>query len=158
MKGVFDIEWILGSIVFMTTVSFIVILISTNLTILHDRAAADNLRSESFQSSLILLFDKGYPSNWNDTNVQRIGLSTGSPYVLDSAKIDNLRTLCQTNYSKVRQFFNNDVAISIDYVNGGNIINCSAPVISVSRPRFVTSRAAVLDDNSMVKMEFTVVG
>ena len=158
MKGVFDIEWILGSIVFLTTVSFIVILISTNLSILNDRAAADNLRSESFQSSLILVFDKGYPSNWNYTNVQRIGLSTGNPYVLDSVKINNLITLCQTNYAKIRQFFNNDVGISMDYVNGGNIINCSAPVISLSRPKFVTSRTAVLDDDSMVKIEFTVVG
>ena len=158
MKGVFDIEWILGSIVFMTTISFIVILISINLSILDDKAAADNLRSESYQSSLIILFDKGYPSNWNYTNVQRIGLSTGSPYVLSSTKINNLSALCQTNYVKIRQFFNNDIAISIDYVNGGNIINCSAPVISVSRPRFVTSRTAVLEDNSIVKMEFTVVG
>ena len=158
MKGIFDIEWILGSVIFMTTVSFIVILISTNLAILHDRTAADNLRSESFQSSLILLFDEGYPSNWNHTNVERIGLSTGNPYVLDSIKINNLSALCQTNYAKVRRFFNNDVSISIDYVNGGNILNCSAPVISLSRPKFVTSRAAVLDDDSMVKIEFTIVG
>ena len=158
MKGLFDVEWILGSVIFMTTVSFIVILISTNLTILHDRTAADNLRSESFQSSMILLFDQGYPSNWNYTNVERIGLSTGNPYVLDTAKINDLDTLCQTNYAKIRKFFDNDVYISIDHVNGGNIINCSAPVISLSRPKLITSRAAILDDDSMVKVEFTVVG
>ena len=159
MKGVFDIEWILGSIIFLTTVSFIVILISINLTILNDRTAADNLRSESFQSSLILLFDKGYPENWNDTTVERIGLSTGSPYVLDNNKINNLSVLCQKDYAKIRRLFSNDVSISIDYVNGGNIVNCSAPVISLSRPKFVTSRTAVLlNDDSIVNIEFAVVG
>jgi hypothetical protein len=77
---------------------------------------------------------------------------------LDSAKIDNLNTLCQTNYAKIRELFGNDVVISIDRVSGGNILNCSAPVISLSRPRFVTNRIAVLDDNSVVKLDFTVVG
>ena len=158
MKAVLDIEWILGAFLFLTTISFIILFISNNLTSLQEQSAAGNLRSESYQTSSLLLLDEGYPKNWNAADVERIGLSTSRPYILNTTKINNLKTLCQNDYQKIRKLFGNDVIISVDYLDGNNMMNCTPSVISVARPLFVTGRVAVLDDNKIVKLDVSILG
>jgi hypothetical protein len=147
MKAVADIEFILSAFLFVSTISFITLSIIGNLPVLQEKSLAANLQSTSYQMSELLL-DKGYPTNWHLSaidDVARIGLESDD-YVLDSAKVSRLSTLCENDYNKLRaKMMNYDFMIIIN--GSAEILNCEPPVVSLIRPQFVTTRHAVYNGN-----------
>ena len=147
MTGVLDIEFILSSFLFLTTIIFIALTVIQTLPILQEKSISENLQSVSFQISEILL-SEGYPQNWDDPSfeiedVGRIGLESAD-YILNSAKVDKLRGFCDgiDNYRKLRsKFHDNDVIIIINGTT--EILICEPPVVSLLRPQFVTIRHAI---------------
>ncbi len=151
MKAAIDIEFILSAFLFVSTVVFITLSITRNLPVLRERSLAENLQSTSYQISDLLL-EKGYPPNWHlldIDSVARIGLESDD-YILDPAKVARLSVLCATpnDYNKLREkMMNNDFIILI---NGSTeILNCEPPVLSLIRPKFVTTRHAVYNGNTV---------
>jgi hypothetical protein len=61
------------------------------------------LKSKAFRATEYLIKSPGQPQGWTSlTMVQKIGLAS-QPYVLDSAKIDELMSECKKNYELVRE-------------------------------------------------------
>lgn len=151
MKGAIDIEFILSAFLFVSTIVFITLSIIRNLPVLQEKSLAENLQSTSYQISDLLL-EKGHPPNWHlldIDSVARIGLESDD-YVLDPAKVSRLSALCANpgDYKKLREkMMNNDFIILI---NGSTeILNCEPPVLSLVRPKFVTTRHAIYNGNTV---------
>ncbi len=157
MKGALDIEFILAAFVFLSTIVFITLSIIGKIPVLQEKSLSENLQSTSYQISEILL-TKGYPENWaalNIDSVARVGLES-EDYVLDPAKVSSLADHCTNNYNKLREKMQgSDFTIII---NGSVLVlNCEPQVVSLLRPRFVTTRHAVYN-GELVDMTVAVLG
>jgi len=147
-KGVLDIEFILSVFVFVSTVSFIVIMVVLgNIPSLHHISTSEDIRSRSYQISEKLLLTEGKPSNWNSNTVTSLGLSSGDMYVLDINKINELGILCSNNNTRFKELlgldYRNEVRINISYTDGSKIIMCGPSFIS-QRPESSIDRVGVI--------------
>jgi hypothetical protein len=136
-KGILDIEFILSVFVFVSTVSFVVIMaVISNIPLLQQLSVTEDLRSRNYQISEKILFTEGSPSNWDSNTVTSIGLSTGQMYALDLNKINNLSILCTNNYNRVKNLlgldYENEMILNISYIDGSQILSC--------RPNFLSKR------------------
>lgn len=132
-KGILDIEFILSVFVFVTTVSFVVIMVVIgNIPGLQQLSISEDLRSRNFQITENLIFSQGYPENWVEGNVTSLGLSSGDYYRMSLGKINNMSSLCQNNYQRVKDLlglgYQNDVYINISYIDGEDLVMCNPGV------------------------------
>lgn len=159
MKAVMalGIEFMLSVFIFMSVVAFLMIMVGREIYTLQEMSETENLRAESYQISQMILFDEGFPRDWETKSVdevRRIGLSSEKDYVLNMSKIKRLNELC-ANYSKVRVFFSkNDIEIGITYVNGTNILDCTSNARGIFR--FITERLAIVD-GKIIHFNVTVI-
>jgi len=128
-KGILDIEFILSVFIFVSTVSFVVIMVILgNIPGLQQMTIFEDMRSKNFQISEKLLFTEGYPVNWDENTVTSLGLSSNDYYVMDMNKISNMSNLCQNNYQRVKDLlglsYQNDIYVNISYIEGGNLLLC----------------------------------
>lgn len=154
-KGIIDIEFILSIVVFLSVIVFVSFVLIGNIPVFHRESLNEDLRARAYQVSQLIVFDEGYPENWDPTNVQRIGLSTGEAYRVSAIKISNLAAVC-TNYNKLKsllsQGFGNDVKLSIVNSTGQLLLNCGPPVSTTIISEFPITRYAVLENNVIVKI------
>ena len=160
MKAQATIEFLISTLVFLIAISFIIFTIYGNYPIFRQENVKNVLLSKSFQITQILLTSAGSPRDWDMSNVETIGLSTGLPYILDSRKISELNC-SETEYEKVREIFGlqkHDLIINITDENGITISTCAPPAISLVRPKYWFERFAIMFDGStkIVRISVTV--
>ena len=172
MKGFQEIEFVISVFVFITTVSFVTIIIINNIPLFYNIALTENLKSKSYQFSQMLLFDEGYPRNWDTmqlSDISRLGLSSGQKYFLDKNKIDSLSAFCSNpnNYeivkSKIGIASERDFILESTYLDGSPVGStaqvCKPPVTTKIRQQFQITRFGVLNiaDRPMISMKFTII-
>ena len=172
MKGFQEVEFIISVFVFITTISFVTIVIINNIPLFYNIALTENLKAKSFQFSEILLFDEGYPKNWNSmqlSGINRIGLSVGQNYFIDKQKIDKLSEFCSlpNNYkivkSKLGIATERDIIIQVSYIDGSAVSTsidvCKPSVTSRIRQQFQTTRFGLLNtaNNPIIRIKFTMI-
>ncbi len=160
MNGQSNIEFLISTLVFLMIISFSVLSVTENYPTFHRESMKNYLISKSFQLSELLLWDTGYPKNWNLSNVKMVGLSVGSPYILDKEKISYLNCTNYTDYQRLKSILklppNLDFIINI--TNGSNTLSSCAPeFISTTRPKYTITRFAVINGtNEIVEISITV--
>ncbi|MBI3190999.1 hypothetical protein HYZ41_04835 [archaeon] len=155
-----DVEFILSVVLFFSTITFVSFMIILNVPIFHNEAVNEDIRARAYEISQMLLFDEGYPKNWDITNIKTIGLSTGDNYVLSDGKIASLDALCSSNYTFVKgmlgQGFRNEIRISITDSNGADLLSCMPKSRGSGRSEFMISRFATLPDKRIVRVDVGV--
>lgn len=139
MKGIVDIEFVISLMVFLTTISFVSIMIMNSLPVLRYESISNDMRSEAYRLSNILL------SN----------LSGQESYVLDSDKIASMQSLC-SNYESFRRLFSEDLTVTINFLDGSNSLSCKPPIETVMKPEFILNRFATVD-KKMVVMSISII-
>ena len=173
MKGITEIEFIISVFVFITTISFVTIIIINNIPFFHNTALGNNLKTKSWQYSEMLLFDEGYPNDWNAkqfSEIRRIGLSS-SRYFVDINKLSKLSVFCSdpnVGYKSVKNLlgidFTNDIVIEASYLDDSPIVGskmiCGPSVITQLRPQFQTIRLGILNSSDMpiIRIRTVVIG
>jgi hypothetical protein len=150
LKGVVNVEFILALLVFVTTLVFITTATLSSIPNIHEQAISEKLKTNIYSVSEIIMFDKGYPENWDSTTVQKIGLSSGQPYILSIDKINNLSELCRNDYQKMLSALNLEnynIIINITRDDGTNILYCKPRAVTMIRPTFYMKRTAVVENN-----------
>lgn len=159
MKGQISFaEYLVATIVFLSFTAYfafqLLYFFPTYLTQLRE----EEIRSEGYQISEILINDPGYPINWqnvvqsNPSAVQRVGLNDETQNltnVISTSKLDTFYTQCQGNgYSNIKKWFgtSHDFSIIISLINvtSGDVVSilpCQSPTpfvrtINVSIERF----------------------
>ncbi len=147
-KGVIEIEFIISVFVFITTISFVTLIIVSNIPTLHNTAAGESVKSWAYQYSEMLLMDEGAPKNWDSLTfgeVKRIGFSDGERYMLNYAKLQKLRDACndpEVSYNVTKNRlgvdFAHDIVIEVSTLDGSPVIGSDIAIcrpLSVSRMR-----------------------
>ena len=124
-KGVVNIEFILSVVVFLTATVFISITVINVIPSIESESARNNMKMRAYQISNILLFDSGYPEDWNSGNAERIGLS-GGMYEIDKSKVASLQEICKSDYENLSSLFGSDLNIEIT-ADGNSILSCKSP-------------------------------
>lgn len=164
MKGVVNVEFVISTVVFIISIAFVSMMVINNMPFMHNEAATDHLKSKAYQISHVLLFDEGSPSSWDETDVSRIGLSSGNAYELNSSKIANLNELCISNSKRVDEIFGElglYVGINITEVDTGLELtpDCVSRRTDV---KFTITRFAVIDKagipSSIVRVTISLSG
>ncbi|MCX6815516.1 MAG: hypothetical protein NT120_01520 [Candidatus Aenigmarchaeota archaeon] len=160
MKGIIDIEFILSVVVFLSTISFVAMLIINNIPVFHGDSVSEDLRARAYQISQVLIFDKGAPEYWTVGNVLRVGLSNGTKQTMNTTKIANLASLCSSSYENTKsllgQDYRTDIKIKIIDAANQTLLDCKPQVISLIRPEFQIIRFANLDDKRIVRIAVSV--
>ena len=164
-NGQANIEFVISVLVFLITLSFVLFTIINNLPVFHRESVKDALRSKGFQVSQLLVMDQGYPQDWSNlANAQRLGLTSGEPYILVEDKVLALSCDGDTSYNKTKQLlglgYQYDIIINITKINftSGNdeqVSVCKPKTISLIAPKFWVKRFAVID-NEVVRVNVVV--
>ncbi|MCX6818403.1 MAG: hypothetical protein NT129_00185 [Candidatus Aenigmarchaeota archaeon] len=160
MKGIVNIEFVLSVIVFITTITFVTMTIVNNIPFLHRESISEHVKSKAYQISDILLFDEGYPSNWNENTVARLGLSSGKSYELSTQKITDLNDSCALNPNRTKELFGElgiYVDINITKIDSGHELtpNCTTGKRGLI---FTATRFAVIvPGNDIVKVDVSII-
>jgi len=165
-----DIEFVLSIIVFLSIISFVTYVIISNIPVFRTEAAAEDIRSKSYEISQLLLLDKGTKnwakdvSNGVPLDEVRIGLSSERRYVLEATKVEVLDGLCNDaygyGYKDVRDWVfgpSSVYDVRINVTDGIETLAFCGPIVSrTQRPEFQTVRFAALDDGRIVKLLVSV--
>lgn len=173
MKGISELEFIISVFVFITTISFVTIIIVNNIPLFHTATVSERLKARSWQHSEMLLLDEGYPADWQTkmfSEVERIGLSSGR-YFLDRNKLNQLSLLCSdpnTSYSAVKAKMGltaaNDIIIEASNLDDSPVVGasktlCRPAVLTETRPQAHTIRFGVLNfgDKPVIRIRVAII-
>ena len=122
----------------------------------------ENIRSEAYQLSELLLNDAGEPASWNDPDsAKRIGLSyegMNRSNLLSYNKITNLNSFCNGNYNEFLKKinFNKPFSVKLNEINSDgtrtNILNCAPPVLEKTKVNATVRRVTSYYDGSEIKI------
>jgi len=161
--GLIDIEFMVSIMVFLTVITFVVISILNNIPRLHQETLSQDLKSKSFQLSELLLFESGWPPNWDTEpvgNVDRIGLSNGTKYYMELTKMAQLESFCSTDYGSVKDLmgldFRNDIIIEVVDLSSTVLLTCEPAVVSQIRPIATTMRIGLNSLNGILIMRVSI--
>ncbi len=122
------------------------------------------LYGKAYTLSELLIKDDGYPLDWNENNIERIGLSS-IPYELNLTKINRLKNMCDPYNTTSRDTIYNSSGLSdsffvinIAYLNGTSIIQCSPSGDSEKNPAFLRKRTAQVKRIATLNGEIVGVG
>lgn len=167
-----EVEFIISVFVFVTSVSFVTLIIVGNIPFLHNTAAGESSKAMSYQYSEMLLFDEGYPTNWSSGNfagARRLGFSTGKHYVLDVNKITKFNTYCldaAVGYSAIKAILGvdnaHDISIEAVKLNGSAVVGnstqlCGPPITTRLRQQFYTTRPGMLATGEIIEIKTTII-
>jgi hypothetical protein len=140
MKGQFSFEQIISLIVFVSFVSYIFYAVFSNVPIYRTETTNEELRSEAYQISELLINNPGNPVDWYKTGktLVRLGLSNeteNKTNYVSISKINKLDNTCYPpnfeGYETVRASIDTDrqLSISIQSRNCPSIsIDCKPPL------------------------------
>jgi len=149
MKAQLNIDFILAVTLFIIALLFVLYTVMQNGFLLRTEADNEQKRLLGYAISQLIIFDKGYPENWNSLeNIQKFGLSL-SPYILSRDKINAINNCSYENYKKIKDLLSippeNDFLLII--TNQNNLIISKCGVEHKLREIFWIRRFAILDGN-----------
>jgi hypothetical protein len=165
VKGVINIGFIVAVGIFLSTIAFILLTVSTRFPLLQEQNELDNTISESYTISDRLIYDQG-TSGWelDPSGAERIGLSSGKRQFLSNAKVTALNDFCNSpsnragNILKLHDIFSEkSVKIVIMDTNGLEMLRCEGSK-SLGSSEFTAKRTAILEPDTIVNLEVTVSG
>lgn len=156
MKGQLSVDFIVALIVFISLSFYLAFQILNIVPNYLQEVRLQEIRSEAFQISTLLVNDVGLPQNWHDLDdddldeIERIGLS-GSltrTNIVSIQKLDTLQEICSSDERDglFKKWFATDLTISIlvfDRTDGEILLDCipvspTSPVLVATASRIVS--------------------
>lgn len=159
-KGVVDIEFIMAVVVFLGSISFVTLTISREFFSVREAALSETMKLRSNAILQLLLFDRGFPENWESgpiVSVRKLGLSSGNRSIIETNKVSTLNTFCSSAYEKVKDILGvkEDIILTIKTLDGSELLNCKPAVETLLRPKFPSEGYAVMRNTKKI-VKFTV--
>lgn len=121
-KGqVFSLDAVMSIVIFMF---LILILISSwyfYILRLDDNVKDDDLQFKTFQVSELLMKKIGYPSNWDNTNVQILGL-VSNPRIISATKLQEFVEMSESDIKERLNIENFNFYFSLKDYNGAMFV------------------------------------
>lgn len=137
MKGQISFEQIISVIIFVAIVSYILFNVFNYIPVYLREMRNEELKSEAYQISELLINDPGDPPNWHTgVNINRIGLSNenqNKTNLISYDKLDKLNSICfppdYVDYDTV----NKSISTSHQFSISTSGIKC--PILVDCRPK-----------------------
>lgn len=153
MKGQLSIDFIVALIVFISFSFYLAFQTFSIVPTYLQEAKLQQIRSEAFQISMLLVNDMGLPQNWESRKldeIERVGLSgsLARTNIVSLQKLDALQKICSSDERDelFKKLFATNLTISIlvfDRIDGDILLDCipaspSPPVIVATASRIVS--------------------
>ena len=115
----------------------------------EDEMNLEELRIEAASISSSLM-TPGYPQDWNESNVERIGISTDGS-TISPEKLESFRTI-STSYEKTRKLLSASHQYYIQLSNNSTNISLSGLKYSATAKLIATAEKIVLYNNSLFRL------
>jgi len=104
MKAQLNIEFILAVTLFIISILFISYTATQEWFSLKTEIDEEEKKLLGYAISQLIIYDKGYPENWDSLeNLQKFGLSL-HPYTLSRNKLNAINNCSYENYNKIKNF------------------------------------------------------
>lgn len=124
---VFSTDLLLAMMVFI----IIVLLISHTWNGVSVRAQDWEDRMEmqrrAYVASAFLIMSPGYPSNWNESTVKVLGLTTREQNVIDSSKFSEMQSMSGSKIKELLNIEEYSLYINLSYYGGSSIGDVGTP-------------------------------
>jgi len=159
MKGQLSYEYYLSIFIFVIFIIYIILQVVYTLPNYELKIKEQQLKSEAYQLSEMLVNDPGEPINWNITHVKRVGLSDetkNKTNLLSIQKIRNLSLYCSSNYQDLCDklgIIDYQFALNItDVKTNSLLVNCHPPQIISRRQKERITRIAAINSTDYVEI------
>lgn len=129
-KGQVNIYFLISIALFIALSIYLIYIVLGYYPTKSESIQLNSLNTKSYIISELLLKDPGYPEDWNENNVERLGLAS-DPMILDPEKIEELADLCNENSPESRERILNatgltdeKLTITIYELDGTTILEC----------------------------------
>jgi hypothetical protein len=146
--GQVNVYFIISVMLFISLSIYLVYLLMSFYPSKGEAMKINALYGKSYSISELLIKDEGYPADWNENNIERIGLSS-IPYELNFTKLSRFKKMCDPYNKTSREIIYNSSGLSdsffiinIAYLNGTSIIQCSPSGDIEKNPEFLRKRTA----------------
>jgi hypothetical protein len=149
-KGQVNIYFLVSIALFISLSIYLVYLLLTFYPAKGESIRINSLYSKAYTISELMLKDPGYPDDWNENNLERIGLSS-VPYEINLTKLNQLKNMCSPYNltSKQRLYdasglYNEYLVITITEMNGTSLMQCSPSGETDTNADYLKKRTAQL--------------
>jgi hypothetical protein len=136
MKGIINIEFVIALLVFISTVSFVSMMVINSLPALRYEAISNDMKSRAYQLSNVLL------ANFSNQD-----------YVLDMNNINEMKNkYCSSpdDYENFRNLFSEYLTLEIEQLDGTELISCKPAIETRLKPEFTLKRFATVNNEIIV--------
>ncbi|MBN2094913.1 MAG: hypothetical protein JW727_02600 [Candidatus Aenigmarchaeota archaeon] len=161
-KGQVNVYFLVSVAVFISLSIYLVFIMVSFYPSKAESIRINSLYGKAYSISEFLVKDEGYPEDWGEDSVTRLGISS-VPYEINATKLAALNSLCsRSDPEHVERLlnsvglYNEDVLISIAYLNGTYLLQCSAPGNEVN-PESIKRRSALVSRISTFENEIVEV-
>ncbi len=153
LRGQVNLHFIVSVVIFLGVVIYLIHVLLTSSSFYREDVESDILYAKAYQVSELLIKDKGYPANWNETNFDRIGL-VSEHHLLNQSKINEFEKICSstTDLAKIQRLRDSfgleseNLVVEINYLNNTNVIKCKPTGKKVGTTAYI-KRIATLNNN-----------
>jgi len=147
-KGQVNIYFLVSIALFISLSVYLVYLLISFYPAKGETIRINSLYAKSYTISELMLKDTGFPENWNENNIERIGLAS-EPYIINTTKLDHLRNMCNPlNQSSRNRLYNASglanefLIVTINYLNGTSILQCAPSGEAELNAEYIRTRTA----------------
>ncbi len=137
MKGIINIEFVISLLVFISTVSFVSMMVINSFPALRYEALSNDMKSKAYQLSNVILAN----------------FSGQETYALDMNRINEMKNnYCYgpDAYEAFRNLFSENLILEIEQLDGTTLISCKPPVETRLKPEFTLKRFATVNNEIII--------
>jgi len=157
-KGELSLEYMISIVLFIMFSLYLGFELITITPVYLTEVRNENIRSEAYQVSELLINDPGEPANWENfpNTIRRLGLNSekeNRTNLLSSDKIQLLNQICevQGRYDDVAKWIGTDYyfyILLIDKSDGDVLINCYPQDVTAKEINATVSRLVAFDSGN----------
>ncbi len=156
--------------IFVTLIAYIYISYTRSIPIFDEEVRKENIRSEAFQISELLINNPGEPSSWTSGDVVRIGLANNTANKQNLIALDKINELSNFDCAVASQYESLQkktgtsrqlslFILDINPVDGSRtpLYTCKSPVVQKAIINSTMRRIVAYNDGSLIKAAEVIV-
>lgn len=147
-KGQVNLYFLVSIALFISLSLYLVYLLIGFYPAKGETIRINSLYSKAYTISELMIKDPGYPEDWNENTLERIGLAS-TPYEINSTKLSRFSNLCSQPDPLSRErllnssgLFDEYFIITMAYLNGTSVLTCSTSGETTLDSEYLRKRTA----------------
>lgn len=129
--GQINVYFLISSAIFISMTIYLIYALVSFYPERGESVRINSLYSKAYLLSELMIKDQGYPENWDESSVARLGIAS-SQYELSRAKIAKMQSMCDSPDTAVTDrllgscgLADEIMEVRIEYLNGTSAMDCN---------------------------------